>query len=107
MRNFNELFDCLCCCGSDHTVREGGSHIAMVVLNKNAFSQFLAAQDFWLDGKKRPPRAVAILCDNCMRDHLEPIWAVGRDKGGEPIYRVPVCELGDWIFEEGISERVS
>jgi len=95
-----ELFDCLCCCGSDHKVRDGGSHINIVVLNKKAFSKFMVAHDFWLDGKKRPPRAAAILCDACMRENREPIWAVGKDGDSKPIYRVPVCELGDWIYEQ-------
>lgn len=25
----DKLWDCLCCCGDDHKVREGGSHILL------------------------------------------------------------------------------
>ena len=99
------LWDVECCSGTGHTIRQGGSHINIVVLNKKAFSRFLAAHDFWLDGKKRTPRATAILCDACMGEK-EPLWAVGKDDDGGQIYRVPICELADWVFEdahEGIS----
>lgn len=100
MDSEQELFDVECCSGTGHAVRDGGSRIKIVVLNKKAFSPLLAAHDFWLDGRKRPPRAVAILCDACMRERREPIWAVGRDEDDGPIYRVPVCELADWVYEK-------
>lgn len=106
-RDEQQLWDIECCSGTGHSIRDGGSHINIVVLNKKAFSQFLAAHDFWLDGKKRPPRVAAVLCDACMHDNREPVWAVGKDEDGGPIYRVPVCELGDWAYEEGISERAN
>lgn len=95
-----ELLGIECCSGTGHTIRDGGSRINIVVLNKKAFSSFLAAHDAWLDGKKRPPRAIALLCDACLREEREPFWAVGKNEDGGPIYRVPVCELADWIFEE-------
>lgn len=95
-----ELLDIECCSGTGHTIRDGGSYINVVVLNRNAFSPFLVAHDAWLDGKKRPPRATALLCDACLREEREPVWAVGKDEDGGPIYRVPVSELADWIFEE-------
>ena len=106
-----ELWDVECCSGTGHTIRDGGSHINIMVLNKKAFSRFMVAHDFWLklesllkatslDGKERPPRAFAVLCDTCRHEKREPFWAVGKDENGGPIYRVPVCELGDWVFEE-------
>lgn len=98
-----ELWDVECCSGTGHTIRDGGSRINIVILNKKAFSPLMAAQDIWLDRKERPPRAVAILCDACMRESREPIWAVGKDEDGGPVYRVPICELADWVYEkEGI-----
>jgi len=95
-----EFLDLECCSGTGHTIKDGGSHINIVILNKKAFSRFLVAHDAWRDGKKRLPRATAVLCDTCLREKREPVWAVGRNKDGEPIYRVPICELADWIFEE-------
>ena len=95
-----ELWNIECCSGTGHTVRDGGTHINIIVLNKKAFSRFMAAHDSWLDGKQRTPRAAAILCDTCLRENREPFWAVGKDDDNGPIYRVPVCELGDWVFEE-------
>jgi len=95
-----ELFNTECCSGTGHTVRDGGNHINIVVLNKKAFSPFLSAHDFWLDQKKRPLRACAVLCDACMRESREPIWAVGKNEDGAAIYRMPVCELGHWAYEE-------
>lgn len=95
-----QLWNVECCSGTGHTIRDGGNHINIVVLNKKAFSPFLAAHDFWFDGKERPPKAAAILCDACMRERCEPFWAVGKDEDGGPIYRVPVCELGEWVYEK-------
>ena len=95
-----EFLDIECSSGTGHTIRDGGSHINLVVLNKKAFSPFLAAHDAWLDGKKRPLRAIALLCDACIRGERGPFWAIGKDKDGGSIYRVPVCELADWVFEE-------
>lgn len=68
MEDSEELWNIQCCSGTGHTVRDGGSHINIVCLNKKGFSQFMVAYDIWLDGRKRPPRATAILCDNCMRE---------------------------------------
>ena len=100
MDSEKELLNVECCSGTGHTVRDGGSHINVVVLNKKGFSQFMVAYDIWLDGRKRPSRATAVLCDACIREKREPFWAVGKDEDGGPIYRVPVCELGDWVYEE-------
>lgn len=94
-----ELWNIECCSGTGHTIREGGSHINLVVLNKKASSKFMIAYDAWLDGKKRPPRAMAVLCDRCMGEKQDPIWAVGKD-GEKPIYRIPLAELEDWSYEE-------
>jgi len=93
------LWDIECCSGTGHTVREGGSHINIVVLNKKAFSKYMRAYDIWLDGKECPPRAAAALCDKCLREKREPVWALVRDGDDKPIYRIPVAELGDWSYE--------
>ena len=103
MDSEQELLNVECCSGTGHIVRDGGSHINIVGLNKKGFSRFMVAHDFWHDGRKRPPWAAAILCDACLHENREPVWAVGKDEDDGPIYRVPVCELGDWVYEkEGI-----
>jgi hypothetical protein len=94
-----ELFDVECCAGTGHTVREGGGHVNLVVLNKKAHSKFLVAYDIWLDGKERPPRAVAAICDSCARERKKPLFALARDGDKTSIYRIPVAELGDWSLE--------
>lgn len=95
-----KLWDIECCSGTGHTIREGGSHINVVVLNKKAFSKFMIVYDAWLDGKDRPPRALAVLCDRCMREKRDPVWALASDGDSKPIYRIPVSELEDWSYEE-------
>jgi len=91
-----QLWDIECCSGNSHTVREGGSHINIVVLDKKAPSKYMAAYDFWLDGKERPPRASAVLCDRCLKEGRAPLFALARDGDDTPIYRIPVAELEDW-----------
>lgn len=95
-----KLWNVECCSGTGHTIRDGGSHINIVVLNKKAPSKFMMAFDFWLDGKDRPPRAMAVLCDKCQPEGLKPLWAVAVDGDDMPIYRIPVAELEDWFYEE-------
>lgn len=94
-----ELWDVECCSGIGHTVREGGNHINFVVLNKKGASKYMVAFDAWLDGNERPPRATAALCDKCLREKREPVWALARDGDDKPIYRIPVAELEDWNYE--------
>lgn len=36
MEDSDKLWDCLCCAGEDHTIRQGGSHINLVQLKKLA-----------------------------------------------------------------------
>lgn len=67
-----QLWDIECCSGTGHTIRDGGSHINFVVLNKKAFSKYMVAYDIWLDNKERQPRAMAVLCDKCVQEKKEP-----------------------------------
>jgi len=96
-----QLWGIECCSGTGHTIKEGGSHINFVVLNKKAFSKYMVAYDFWLNGKERPLRAMAVLCDRCWHEGREAIWALAKDGDDKPIYRIPVAELGNWSYEQG------
>lgn len=96
----NDLFNLPCCCDTRHTIREGGKNINIVVLNKKARSKFFAAHDLWLDGKNRPPRAAAIVCDHCLEGKLDIVYAYCRDRDDQEPYRVPVSALEDWTMEE-------
>ena len=98
----HEFFRLPCCCNPDHTIRDGGRFINIIVLNKKAHSKFLSAHDFWLDGKRRQPRAAAFICDRCLEAHREPLYAYCRDNDDQEPYRVPVCELEDWTMENSM-----
>jgi hypothetical protein len=98
--SFQQFWNLECCSGTGHTIKEGGSHVNFVVLDKKGTSKYMVAIDAWLDGKERPPRAMAVLCDKCQQEGRKPLWAVVRDDGDKPIYRIPVAELEDWSYEE-------
>lgn len=89
-----------CCAGCGHTIRQGGARINILVLDKRAHTALMAAYDIWLDGKRRLPRALAIVCDRCLADKREPRYSVARDYHRGPIYRVPIAELGDWTYDD-------
>lgn len=95
MSDSDELWDCLCCCGEGHTVRDGGSHINLVMLRKLAKWPYLATVNFLIPESKKYPLANAVVCDRCLEEKREIKYAMaGIDgEGGAHYYRVPITEL--------------
>ena len=91
----DKLWDCLCCCGDDHTVKEGGSHINLVQLRKVARWPYLAAVNFLVPGSEKYPLANAVVCDHCLKEKREIKYAMAGIDGddGAQYYRVPITEL--------------
>ena len=95
MEDSDKLWDCLCCAGEDHTLREGGTHVNLVILRKLAKWPYLSAKNFLVPESEKYPLAMAVVCDRCMSEKREIKYAlVGRQGGnGTEYYRVPVSEL--------------
>lgn len=96
MEDSHKLWDCLCCAGDDHTIREGGSHINLVQLRKLAKWPYMTQVNFLVPKSKDYPLATAVICDRCLDKRLEIKYAVGgRDgeDGHAEYFRVPLDEL--------------
>jgi len=94
----DKLWDCLCCCGEDHTVREGGSHINLIQLKKLAKWPYLAVSNFLVPISKKYPLASAVVCDRCLEEKREIRYAMAGRQGHDghaEYYRVPFNELED------------
>ena len=90
-----KLWDCLCCCGEDHTIRDGGGHINMVQLKKLAKWPYLASMNFLVPDSKNHPLANAVVCDRCLEEEQEIKYAMAgiEDGDGAKYYRVPIDQL--------------
>ena len=99
MADSDKLWDCLCCCAdSNHTIREGGSHINLVMLKKLARWPYLAAFNVLVPESTNYPLANAVVCDRCLDKKREIKYAMAGEPGenGEArYYRVPIGELED------------
>lgn len=95
MNDSDKLWDCLCCCGEDHTVREGGSHINFVMLRKLAKWPYLASVNFLVPESAKHPLANAVVCDRCLEEKRKIKYAMAGMKGedGAEYYRVPKTDL--------------
>lgn len=95
MSDSDRLWDELCCCGDDHTIREGGTHINLVQLGKLAKWPYMTAMNFLIPESKDYPLAIAVVCDQCLDGKREIKFAVGgHDNGGQVEYfRVALEEL--------------
>lgn len=95
MNDSDKLWDCLCCCGEDHTVAQGGSHINLVMLRKLAKWPYLATGNFLIPESKKHPLANAVVCDRCLKEKREIKYAMAGIDGesGAHYYRVPITEL--------------
>lgn len=101
MSDTDKLWDCLCCCGEDdHTVRQGGSHINLIVLKKLAKWPYLAAVNFMVPGSAKYPLASAVVCDRCLNEKREIKYAMAGVEGpdGAEYYRVPLSQLEEPEF---------
>lgn len=96
MEDSDKLWDCLCCCGDDHKVRDGGSHINLVMIRKLAKWPYLAGFNFLVPESKEYPLANAIVCDRCMEEKREIKYAmagVPGENGEASYYRIPIDDL--------------
>jgi len=92
----DRLWDELCCCGEDHTIREGGSHINLVMVRKLAKWPYLAQFNVLVPESKNYPLATAVVCDRCLDEKREIKYVIGgRDSGNGHVeyFRVPMGEL--------------
>ena len=71
-----KLFKLLCCCGEDHTVRQGGSHVNLVALNKIADWPYMINTNFLIPPELRQNCATAVICDRCLKDKVKIIYAI-------------------------------
>lgn len=96
----DKLWDCLCCCGDDHTIRQGGSHINLVQLKKLARWPYLAAVNFLVPESAKYPLANAVVCDRCLKENRDIKYAMAGVEGedGVEYYRVPISELQEPEF---------
>lgn len=92
------LFETFCCSGLGHKVKEGGRHINLVALRKKAISRYLTIHTLWPDGKQRPPKAAAVMCDECIRKKVKIKFAVAKDSDEGSVYTVPIADLEDWNY---------
>lgn len=99
----DKLWDCLCCCGEDHTIRQGGLHINVVQLKKLAEWPYFCFMNVLVPISKKYPLAAAAVCDKCMDrskdlSEMKIKYAMagrpGKD-GHAEYYRVPIAELKD------------
>jgi len=95
MPDSDKLWDCLCCAGEDHTIRQGGSHINLIQLKKLAGWPYLAFVNFLIPKSAKYPLASAVVCDRCLEENREIKYAMaGVEKDGSAeYYRVPLNEL--------------
>lgn len=102
MNDSDQLWDELCCAGEDaHTLREGGSHLNLIQLDKLAKWPYLASMNFLVPESKDHPLAMALVCDRCMKEHREIKYAMAGEPDGNGharYYRIPVDELEDPEF---------
>ena len=68
MNDSDKLWDCLCCAGEDHTIREGGSRINLVQIKKLARWPYLAMVNVLVPQSKDYPLASAVVCDRCLEE---------------------------------------
>ncbi len=96
-----KLWNCLCCAGEDHTVRQGGSHLNLVSLKKLARWPYLAEVNILIPESRKYPLATALLCDRCAEEGKPVLYAIAGDMGEDGhahYWRVPVTELADPEF---------
>ena len=100
MEDSDKLWDCLCCAGDDHTIREGGKHINLVMLKKLARWPYLAAMNFLVPESAKNQLATAVVCDRCMKEKAEIKYAMAGIEGDDGVeyYRVPIDELEEPEF---------
>jgi hypothetical protein len=101
MEDSDKLWDCLCCCGEDHTIRDGGSHINLIITRKLARWPYLAAVNFLIPESAKYPLANAIVCDRCLEEKQEIKYVMAGepgDNGEVRYYRVPLNELEEPEF---------
>ncbi len=101
MNDSDRLWDELCCCSDDHTIRQGGSHINLVQLKKAPKWPYMISMNFLVPKSKDYPLAIAVVCDRCLEERREIKYAVGgRDDGDGHVeyFRVPVNELQEPEF---------
>jgi len=101
MNDSDRLWDELCCCGEDHTIREGGSHINIVQLKKLAKWPYMTSMNFLVPKSKDYPLASAIVCDRCLEQKREIKYAMAGEPGNDGqarYYRVPIDELEEPEF---------
>jgi hypothetical protein len=94
--NIKKLLDMLCCCGDDHTVREGGGSLNMVQTRYLANWEYLSMWNYMVPVSKEFPLACAIVCDRCIQqENLDIKYVIGGNPGedGPEYFRVPVDEL--------------
>jgi len=90
------LFNAPCCAGEGHTVRQGGSHINVVQLDRLATWPFMTAINVLVAKSRDYPLAAAVVCDRCLETKADIKYAMKGEPGpdGEPVYtRVPLAEL--------------
>ena len=95
MPDSDKLWDCLCCAGEDHTIGQGGSHINLIQLKKQARSPYLALMNFLIPKSAKYPLANAVVCDRCLEEKREIKYAMAGVQGKDcaEYYRVPLNEL--------------
>lgn len=98
--NHDKLWDCLCCAGEGHTIRQGGSHINVMQLRKLATWPYLTSINFLVPGSEKYPLATAVVCDNCLKERQEIKYAMAGIEGKDDAeyYRVPIGELEEPEF---------
>jgi len=95
-----KLWDCPCCAGEGHTLRQGGSHINIIPLRKLAKWPYLAVTNFLVPESTKYPLACAVVCDRCLEEGQElkySMAAVERQDGAE-YYRIPITQLEEPEF---------
>jgi len=101
MNDSDHLWDELCCCSDNHTVRQGGSHINLVQLKKLAKWPYVVSINFLVPKSKEYPLATAVVCDRCLEQKSAIKYAIGGRDGGDghaKYFRVPLDELEDPDF---------
>lgn len=91
----DKLWECPCCCGEDHTIREGGNHINLVMLRKLAWWPYLTQVNILMPESVEYPLASAVVCDRCLKEKRDIKYAMAgiEGEGGAHYYRVPINEL--------------
>lgn len=94
------LMDCPCCAGEDHAIREGGSHVNLIQLEKMAEWPYLALVNFLVADSADHPLACAVVCDECLAAGRKIRYAMAGVQGdnGAEYYRVSLDSLRDPEF---------